>query len=172
MAGFFSKSVAKIFGTKSDKDIKAVMPYVVKTNEVYATLASLSNDELRAKTEEVKTIINNHLQSIDEKIAALQKEATEDKSLDVHQKEALFNQVDKLEEDRNEELEKVLLDVLPTAFAIVKETAKRFTENETLEVTASMHDKQYAAQHEHVEIVSDKAIWKNRWKAAGVEMTW
>ncbi len=172
MAGFFSKSVAKIFGTKSDKDIKAVMPYVVKTNEVYATLASLSNDELRAKTDEVKTIINNHLQSIDDQIAALQKEATEDKSLDVHQKEALFNQVDKLEEDRNEELEKVLLDVLPTAFAIVKETAKRFTENETLEVTASMHDKQYAAQHEHVDIVSDKAIWKNRWQAAGVEMIW
>ncbi len=172
MASFFSKTVAKIFGTKSDKDIKAVMPYVVKTNEVFATLQSLSNDELRGKTEEVRTIINNHLQSIDDKISSLQKEALEDKSLDVHQKEALFNQVDKLEEERNEELEKVLLEVLPTAFAIIKETAKRFTENETLEVTATMHDKQYAAQHEHVEINNDKAIWKNRWQAAGVEMVW
>ncbi|MCF6351763.1 MAG: preprotein translocase subunit SecA [Cyclobacteriaceae bacterium] len=172
MASFFSKTVAKIFGTKSDKDIKAVMPHVVKTNEVFATLQALSNDELRAKTDEVRTIIDNHLQSIDDQIAALQKEALEDKSLDVHQKEALFNQVDKLEEERNEELEKVLLDVLPTAFAIIKETAKRFTENETLEVTATMHDKQYAALHEHVDINSDKAIWKNRWKAAGVEMIW
>ncbi len=172
MASFFSKTVAKIFGTKSDKDIKAVMPYVVKTNEVFATLASISNDELRAKTGEVRTTINNNLQSIDDKISSLQKEALEDKTLDVHQKEALFNQIDALEEERNEELEKVLLDVLPTAFAIIKETAKRFTENETLEVSATMHDKQYAALHEHVEINNDKAIWKNRWKAAGVEMVW
>ncbi len=172
MASFFSKTVAKIFGTKSDKDIKAVMPYVVKTNEVFATLGALSNDELRAKTEEVRTSINNYLQSIDDEIKELQTKAIDDKTLDVHQKEALFNQVDKLEEDRNEELEVVLLEVLPTAFAIVKETAKRFTENETIEVTASMHDKQYAALHEHVEISNDKAIWKNRWKAAGVEMIW
>lgn len=172
MAGFFSKSVAKIFGNKSDKDIKAVMPYVVKTNEIFATLEALSNDELRAKTIEVRTTINNHLQSIDDQIGELQKQAVEDTSLDVHQKEALFNQVDTLEEERNVELEKVLLDVLPSAFAIVKETAKRFTENETIEVTASMHDKQYAALHENVEINSDKAIWKNRWQAAGVEMVW
>ncbi len=172
MASFFSKTVAKIFGNKSDKDIKAVMPYVDKTNEVFATLGTLSNDDLRAKTEEVRTIINKHLQSIDDEIKELQTEATENKELDVHQKEALFSKVDKLEEDRNEELEKILLEVLPTAFAIIKETAKRFTENETLEVTASLHDKQYAAQHEHVEINNDKAIWQNRWKAAGVEMVW
>lgn len=169
MASFFSKSVAKIFGTKSDKDIKAVMPYVVKTNEVFATLSTLSNDDLRAKTDEVRTQINNHLQSTDDKITELNKQASEDKALDVHQKEALFAQVDTLEEERNEELEKVLLEVLPTAFAIVKETAKRFTENETIEVTANMHDQQYAALHENVEINSNKAIWKNRWQAAGVE---
>jgi preprotein translocase subunit SecA len=172
MAGFLSKSVAKIFGTKSDKDIKAVMPYVIKTNEVYSTLNSLSNDELRAQTDEVRSNINNHLQSIDDQIAELHKQATEDQALDVHQKEALFNQVDKLEEDRNIELEKVLLEVLPKAFAIVKETARRFTENESLEVTATMHDKQYAALHENVEINYDKAIWQNRWQAAGVEMVW
>lgn len=172
MAGFFSRSVAKIFGTKSDKDIKAVMPYVVKINEVFETLGALSNDELRAKTETVRTTINNHLESIDEQITKLHKQAVEDKSLDVHQKESLFTEVDKLEKNRNAELEKVLLEVLPDAFAIIKETAKRFKENETLEVTATMHDKQYAALHENVEISNDKAFWKNKWFAAGVEVTW
>ena len=101
MAGFFSRSVAKIFGTKSDKDIKAVMPYVVKINEVFETLGALSNDELRAKTETVRTTINNHLESIDEQITKLHKQAVEDKSLDVHQKESLFTEVDKLEKNRN-----------------------------------------------------------------------
>jgi len=172
MASFFSKGIAKLFGTKSDKDIKALMPYVHKINAVFSTLQSLSNDELRAKTKSVRVTINNHLKSIDDKIAELHHKAMEDKSLDVHQKEELFAQIDTLEEDRNVELEKVLLEVLPDAFAIVKETAKRFTENETLEVTASMHDKQYAATHANVEINNEKAIWKNRWQAAGVEVVW
>jgi len=172
MASFISKGIAKLFGTKSDKDIKALMPYVHKINAVYDTLQSLTNDELRDKTESVRTTINNHLKSIDDNIAELHNKAIEDVSLDVHQKEELFSQIDALEEDRNVELEKVLLEVLPDAFAIVKETARRFTENETLEVTASMHDKQYAATHANVEISNDKAIWKNRWQAAGVEVVW
>ncbi len=172
MAGFFSKSIAKIFGTKSDKDIKAVMPYVTKTNEIFNTLSTLSNDELRGKTQEVKAKINEHLKAIDDQIASLTTQATEDASLDVHQKEALFSQIDKLEEERNEELEQVLLEVLPTAFAIVKETARRFKENTELEVTATPHDQQYAAKHGHVEIRAGKAVWKNKWLAAGTEMLW
>ena len=172
MASLFSKGVAKIFGTKSDKDIKAVMPYVNKTNEIYNTFQSLTNDELRAKTEGVREKINAHLKSIDNEIEELHDKVTQDRSLDVHQKEEIFGQIDKLEENRNDELEKVLLEVLPEAFAIVKETARRFKENESIEVTASMHDKQYAAEHAHVEINGDKATWKNKWIAAGNEVTW
>lgn len=172
MAGLFSKGVAKIFGTKSEKDIKAVMPFVQKTNEIFATFQSLTHDELRAKTTSIRERISAHLKHIDDEIGALHTKVTEDTTLDVHQKEDLFSQIDKLEETRNEELEKVLLEVLPEAFAIVKETARRFKENEEIAVTATLHDKQYAALHDHVEINYDKAIWKNKWIAAGNEVTW
>ncbi len=171
MAGLLSKAVAKIFGTKSEKDIKAIMPYVNKTNEIFASLASLSNDELRDKTREIKQTIDNYLKEIDDQLAELQKQV-EEPGLDIHEKDELFNRIDKLEEKRDEELEKVLMEVLPEAFAVVKETARRFKENDSLEVTATLHDKQYAASHEHVEIQGDKAIWKNRWKAAGGDIVW
>jgi preprotein translocase subunit SecA len=172
MAGIFSKGIAKIFGTKSDKDIKAIMPYVIKTNEAFDQLADLSNDDLRNKTTELKARIDAYLKSIDDQSAALTKQVEEDKSLDIHAKDEIFREIDTLEEKRNEALEEVLLEVLPEAFAIVKETARRFKENETIEVTATMHDKLYAANHENVEIEGEKAIWKNKWVAAGGEIVW
>ncbi len=172
MANFFTKGIAKIFGTKSEKDIKAVMPYVNKTNEIFAQLAGLSNDELRQKTADIKAHIDNYLQSIDDEIAALHKQVEEDESLDIHAKEEIFKKIDALEETRNEELEKVLLEVLPETFAVVKETARRFKENASLEVTATMHDRQYAATHNNVEIAGEKAHWKNTWTAAGGDVTW
>src|SRR5690606_24888459 len=91
---------------------------------------------------------------------------------DVFEKEKIFNQIDKLEEDRNEQLEKVLMDVLPQAFAIVKETARRLKDNKKLEVKASMYDRQLAAEKDFVEISGDNAIWKNQWMAAGNLITW
>lgn len=166
------KALKKIFGTKSDRDIKLVMPYVAKTNEEYEKLQTISDDELRAKTESVKEFIGNHLKDIDKQIAALHQKIADDPDLDIHDKEVVFNQIDELEEERNTSLEDVLLEVLPQAFAIVKETAKRFKENGTLVVTASMRDKQLAATHEHVVIDGDKAIWHNEWKAAGNKMKW
>ena len=172
MAGIFSKGIAKIFGNKSDKDIKAVMPYVDKTNEIFAQLSSISNDDLRNKTADVRAIIDGHLKSIDDEVASLHKKVDEDDTLDIHAKEDIFKQIDALEEKRNEELEVVLLEVLPETFAIVKETARRFKENETLEVTATMHDKQYGATHDNVEVTGDKAIWNNKWDAAGAEIVW
>ena len=172
MANFFTKGVAKIFGTKSEKDIKAVMPYVIKTNEIFAQLSSLSNDELRGKTAEVRNTIDQYLKTIDDEIAALYQKVEEDPSLDIHAKDGIFKKIDSLEEDRNEALETILLEVLPDAFAIVKETARRFKGNDTLEVTATMHDKQYAATHEHVEVIGEKAIWKNKWTAAGGDIVW
>jgi len=167
MLGF----LAKIFGSKSERDIKAIQPLVVKINEEYAKLSSISNDELRAKTIEFKGRISAFLTDIDGKISALKADA-ESNYLDLHQKTAIYDQVDALGKDRDTELEKVLLEILPEAFAVVKETSRRLSENEFLEVTATQYDRDYAARRSNVKIVGDKALWANRWDAAGTEVVW
>ncbi|MBL6449672.1 preprotein translocase subunit SecA [Fulvivirga sp. 29W222] len=166
------KFIAKIFGTKSEKDIKTLMPLVDKINQEYAQYASISDDELRNKTTDIQDQINAALKGIDDKIAALHQKVEDNPDLDIHEKEEVFSEIDKLEETRNKDLEKVLMDVLPPAFAVVKETARRFKENEKLEVTATMHDKTIAAEKSNVEIHGEKAIWHNKWLAAGTEVTW
>ncbi|MEM9389303.1 MAG: preprotein translocase subunit SecA [Bacteroidota bacterium] len=166
------KFIAKILGTKSEKDIKKLMPIVAQINKEYDEFNGISDDELRGKTAAVIDTINAELKSIDDQITALHEKVDTNPDLDINEKEAVFNEIDKLEEDRNEELEKVLKNVLPTAFAIVKETARRFKENEKITVTASMQDKVFAAKKPNVEIDGDKAIWHNKWMAAGNEITW
>ena len=166
------KALTKIFGTKSDRDIKIILPYVEKTNLEYKKLQSITDDELRAKTQFIKQIIDKELEDIDKQIADLHQKVEDDPEMDINDKEDVFNQIDQLEEDRNKKLEDVLLEVLPQAFAIVKETAHRFKENEKLKVTATMRDKQLAAKHEHIEIDGDKAIWHNEWLAAGNKLKW
>ncbi|MEJ2004050.1 MAG: preprotein translocase subunit SecA, partial [Cyclobacteriaceae bacterium] len=164
--------IAKIFGTKSEKDIKKLSPMVEEINAVYDSLTNLSNDELRSKTGEVQQQIDQHLREIDDRIAALHQRIEDEPDLDIQEKEDIFAEIDQLEEDRNDELEKVLLEVLPQAFAIVKETARRFKDNEVLEVTATMEDRKFAAEKGHVTIEGEKAFWKNKWDAAGNEVTW
>lgn len=166
------KFIAKIFGTKSEKDIKTLMPLVDKINQEYAQFAGISDDELRKKTTDIQEQINAALKGIDDQIAALHQKIEENPDLDIHEKEEVFAEIDKLEEERNKDLEKVLMDVLPPAFAVVKETARRLKENKKLEVTATMHDKTIAAQKSNVEIQGEKAIWHNTWLAAGTEVTW
>ncbi len=164
--------VAKIFGTKSEKDIKKLMPIVEKINSVYESFKDISNDDLRGQTREVQERINSHLKDIDDQIAALHQRIEDEPDLDIHEKEDIFSKIDQLEEDRNEELEKVLMEVLPQAFAIVKETARRFKDNEELIVTATMEDRKFAAEKGHVTVDGDQAIWQNKWTAAGTEMKW
>jgi len=166
------KFIAKVFGTKSEKDIKLLMPNVKKINDEFDKLSSLSNDDFRNKTIEVQDTINAHLKGIDDDIAALHQKVEDNPDMDIHEKEITFTEIDTLEEKRNEQLEVVLLDVLPLSFAITKETARRFKDNEELEVTASMFDKQMAAKYDNVELRGDKAVWKNKWMAAGNEVTW
>ncbi len=129
MFDLIGKTVAMLFGSKSERDIKEVMPYVVQTNIEFAKLASISDDELRQRTETVKERIAEHLRPIDEQIAALHTRVQKETELDISQKEDLFSEIDELEKSRNKELEVVLLEVLPQAFAIVKETARRYKEN-------------------------------------------
>jgi preprotein translocase subunit SecA len=170
MFSILSKTVTKIFGTKSERDIKAIMPIVEKIKEEYARLHELSDDALRAKSYEFKQRIQDFLADIDTQISSLREQgnATED----VDEKETYFSQIDKLNEERNKQLEVVLMDLLPEAFAVVKETARRFTENKKLVVTATVEDKFIAAKKANVVIEGDKAIWHNQWLAAGNQITW
>ncbi|MFZ5999872.1 MAG: preprotein translocase subunit SecA [Bacteroidota bacterium] len=166
------KLIAKLFGTKSEKDIKRIMPLVEETKREGEKLVSISNDELRKKTFEIQAEINAFLKPTDDKLAGLHKQIADQPDLDIHQKEAIFAQIDKLELERNKELEKVLNIVLPRAFAVVKETARRFKENEKLEVTALDYDRVVATKHANVTIEGDKAYWANEWVAAGNKIKW
>ena len=172
MLNLFTKGLTKVFGTKSEKDIKNAMPYVDKIHKAEESLSQVSHDELRQASADLQETIQNQLTDIDTQIKELNQQIEDNPDLNINEKEAVFNQIDKLEEDRNKKLEDVLLDVLPRAFAIVKETAKRFTENEEVQVSVTMQDRQLAATRPHIVIENETAIWKNKWMAAGNEITW
>ncbi|SKC10645.1 preprotein translocase subunit SecA [Dyadobacter psychrophilus] len=164
------KIFSKLFGTKSERDLKELTPYVDKVNAEYALLASLTNDDLRAKSEGLKQHIADNLKSIDDQIAVLRQQAADEPNVD--SKEAIFKKIDALDLDRNKELERILLDILPKAFAIVKETARRFKENDKLEVTASFFDREVASKKSHVVIEGDKAYWNTTWDVIGQPIKW
>jgi len=164
------KSLGKIFGTKYDRDVKGYMPVVEETNEIFESLATLSNDELRNKTLEFRSRIADHLSGIDEDINKALEESEGETNLE--SKEALFNEVDALRKDRDKHQEDILKVILPEAFAVVKETARRFKENTEVVVSVTDHDRDIAAKKSNVKIDGDKAIWANSWDAAGGDITW
>jgi len=170
MLKFISKSFSKVFGSKYDRDVKEIMPYVEATNKEYEALKSLSHDELRNKTHEFRKRIAEHLQGIETDIETLKSEA--DASSDFEKKEALFEEIDKLNLEKDKHLEEILLEILPEAFAVVKETAFRFMNNTELAVTATQHDRDYSLIRSNVSIEGEKAIWQNSWQAAGATVTW
>ncbi|MEM8893568.1 MAG: preprotein translocase subunit SecA [Bacteroidota bacterium] len=172
MLNLVTKGLTKIFGTKADRDLKELLPYVDKINAEFDKLGNISDDELRGRTAEFKEIIAEGTKEVDANIQQLQEQAENSPKDDIDQKEAAFAKIDKLQEERNEKLEEILLDILPQAFAVVKETARRLKENKKLVVTATMNDKSIAAKKTNVEIDGDKAIWHNKWVAAGVEVVW
>jgi len=167
----FGKTIKKIFGSKYDRDVKKYQPYVEEINGYYEQYRSLSADALRQKTIDFRERIAEHLQGIDEDIATVRKQAEEEK--DLQQKEDFFNELDKFKKDRDEALEEILWEILPEAFAVVKETARRFTENSEIQVTATEHDREIAAKGgNYLAINGDSATWKNQWTAAGGEIQW
>ena len=163
--------IAKLFGTKSQRDLKDLLPYVEKVNAEFAQLKDLSNDALRQISADLKAQIADELADIDNQLGELNELASVPDG-DVNEKERLFNRIDKLEADRNVELERVLLAILPRAFAVVKETARRFTENEQLTVTATDSDREIATRKKNVVIDGENAHWANRWDAAGSPIKW
>ena len=160
----------KLFGSKSDRDMKAVKPVLDKVLAAYPGIDALSNDELRARTAGLRARIFEAEAPFEERIAQIKAEM--EKEIPVSEKEALATESDKLVKEEDEAIEKVLDEILPEAFAIVKSTARRFTQNETIEVTASDFDRQLATSHDFVTIEGDKAIYRNHWLAGGNEVTW
>ncbi|TAG54365.1 MAG: preprotein translocase subunit SecA [Cytophagales bacterium] len=166
--------LAKIFGTKSDRDIKTLQPLIDDAIKEFNTLQSISDDDLRAATADLKSRIADYLSDIDIEMTALKTKIDEDFEISLDDKEAIFTKIDALEKQRDVELEKVLMEILPRAFAIVKETARRFTENGKLEVTTSEKDTYFfnSKKGNGITVVGSKTTWHNKWLVAGNEITW
>jgi len=167
----FLDSVLKVFvGDKSKKDIKEIQPIVEKIKSLEKEFEALSLDELREKTLTFKNKIKEALKDVNEKMAALNAEA--DTTEDITRKEDIYAEVDALKDQAYEISENVLNEILPEAFATIKETAKRFKDNEQLKVTANAFDREISAEKEYVNLEGDLAIWNNSWDAAGKPITW
>ena len=167
----FNKLLSKIFGSKATRDMKEIQPWVEKIKAVSPTIEALTNDELRAKTEELKHNIQSSGDDLNAQIAEIRAKIEE---TPIEDRELLFNKIDKLEKEVLERMDVALEEALPEAFAIVKETARRFAQNETIEVTANDYDRELAMTRDFVTISEDgtKAIYQNHWLAGGNDLKW
>ena len=165
----FIEFISKMFGNKASRDMREIQPWVQKIKDVYPTISELSNDELRARTLALKEKIKDATADMRENIEKLKSSIEE---TELEKREAIFNQIDKLEKEVLDKNEIILDEILPEAFAIVKDTARRFTENETIEVTATEFDRTLATTKDFVTIEGDKAIYKNHWTAGGNDTIW
>jgi preprotein translocase subunit SecA len=161
--------LSKLFGNKAQRDMREIKPYVDKVLDIYPSVKELTNDELRARTQEIRSKVQEYVAEEKGRIEELKSRI---EALEIEEREQLYEEIDRLEKEVLEKYEEVLEEVLPEVFAIVKDTARRFTENEEIMVTATEMDGDLAARHDFVEIDGDKAIYKNRWKAGGNETIW
>jgi len=163
-------SVIKIFvGDKQQKDLKILRPIVEKVSAFETSLSSISNDELRGKTIEFKQKIAEGIKVFNDKITALEKEA---KEVGIERQQEIFSEIDSLKNDSYDVSESILNELMPEAFAVVKETATRFVNNDEVEVTATPFDRELSSTREHIVLDGDKAFWQNSWDAAGKPVTW
>ena len=164
--------ISNLFGKKSDRDIKEVMPYLNKIHEAEAQIKNISNDELRAKTGEFKQRIADYIKVEEKQKADLRQKITDNPMMDIDEKESIWQEIDKIDDGITEKIEEILDQLIPEAFAVVKETARRFTENEIIEVTTSDHDRDLATKFDNINILGDKTEYANSWTAGGVKITW
>ncbi len=166
---FVTKVLGKILGNKSERDIKEISPIISQIKEEYKRITQLSNDGLREESTRLKQLIADRIKPEEDEIAALKIEAEE---AEIQDTEKIYERIDKLEEQIDQKIEEVLNEILPAAFALVKDTARRFAENEKVEVTANDFDRDLAAQRDSINIKGEKAIWNNSWLAGGSMVTW
>ncbi|NNF01307.1 MAG: preprotein translocase subunit SecA, partial [Bacteroidia bacterium] len=172
MLDFVNKTISKVFGSKAQSDLKKLQPVVGLVDAEYQNMDSLSNDELRGKTVEFKEKINDHISDVDEEINSIQTEIDNDPEMELHDKEEKYARIDQLKSDRNDKIEEILEVILPEAFAVVKETARRFMDNESVTATANDLDRDLAAVHDHISISGDQVTYGSTWMAAGVPIPW
>ncbi len=163
--------LAKLFGNKASRDNKALQPILDKTLEAYEKIKNLDIDALRHKTVEFKEYINNYIAEDEARIKELKLKA-ENEDLELEKKNEIYEQVDKLEKQQLEKIEEALNNIMPEAFAVLKETAKRFKENEVVEATATELDRELAAKFDHINVEGDKVYYDNSWVAGGNTVTW
>jgi preprotein translocase subunit SecA len=168
MANFLTK----LFGTKADRDMRDLQPMLKKTLAAYETIKELSTDDLRHKTEEFREKIRTATQKEEERLAELRQNLEQNYDLPVNEKEDIYKEIEKLEEKVYNTTQDILNEILPEAFSVMKETARRFKDNETITVTATQHDRDLAAKRESVTIEGDKAIYQNSWMAGGNMIQW
>jgi preprotein translocase subunit SecA len=168
--GFLDKLVNSVFGNKHEREYKTMQPVVNQINAAYEQLKSLSNDELRHKTVELRKRIIEHLKDIDQQMADLREQAEAEEDLQL--KDESYRKIDELRKERNKQIEVVLKEILPEAFAVVKETAFRFSNNEFLEATATELDRELAVEFENIKIDGEKVTYNSTWLAAGSEVKW
>ena len=161
----------KLFGSKAERDMKQIQPILAKVLAAYDRIDRLSDDELRSETDRIRKVIQDRI-SADEAQKKDLRAQLEDVTIPVEKKEALATEVDKLTKKIDEEIEEALNEVLPDAFAVMKSTARRFKENEVIEVTATDMDREFSAKHDYVRIDGDKAYWSHTWMAGGNPTTW
>jgi len=167
------KFLSGIFGgSKSEKDVKAITPLVASINQFFQSYQSLSNDQLRAKTGEFRTRIQDHLSSIDQQIAERGQEAEALPTEDIVGRDDIYKEIDALKKTRNEKTEEILTEILPEAFAVVKETGRRFKEADQVEATATALDRELSVKKEYVTTQGDRSIFQTSWKAAGITVRW
>ena len=169
MAGILSKLFG---GNKSEKDVKVIKPYVGKINAFFEQYRDISNDELRGKTGLFRERIAAYLKDIDNDIETRKSDAELLDSADISGRDAIYQGIDSLKKDRDKKLEEILLDILPEAFAVVKETSRRFKENATLKSKATEMDRNFSVTKKYITIDGDNAIYNNKWMAGGTEITW
>ncbi|MFT5183369.1 MAG: preprotein translocase subunit SecA [Flavobacteriales bacterium] len=172
MIGTINKILKRFVGDKSQKDIQGIQPYVDQTIEVYKTLGNLTPDDIRSRVVGLKARIQEKIATKEQEISELKNQAENSPQLDMEAKEAIYDKVDILSKEVDTQLEEVLLEILPEAFALVKDTARRFTENDSIEVSASDADREFAIDKNYVSIDGDQASWNTSWDAAGMPMTW
>ena len=166
-----SDLLKKIFGDKTAKDRKEYQPMIDKSNQFFDEFKSLTDDDLRNKTLGFRSRVSAHIEKLETELKELNQKAI-DPATPINEKEELFEAIDKLTKTIDDQIEDILLEIMPEAFAVVKETARRWAENGQLEVTASALDKELSTKKDGIRIEGEKAIWLNSWTAAGAEVKW